>query len=73
MKRLNITLPDDIAQQLEDKHNKSRFIARAVKEKIEREKRAQLERQLVEGYKATDKEDATLDSEWEKAGLEVWE
>jgi metal-responsive CopG/Arc/MetJ family transcriptional regulator len=72
MTRLNITLPDDIAKKLANKHNKSRFIAEALKEKLERERQKQIENLLLEGYKATSKEDAKLQADWEKAGIEGW-
>jgi len=73
MKRLNITLPDDIARKLANKHNKSRFIALALEEKFERERKKKIENLLLEGYKATSKEDAKLQSDWEKADLEKWD
>jgi len=72
MTRLNITLPDEIAKKIANKHNKSRFIAEALKEKIEREKQKQIEHLLLEGYNATSKEDARLQADWEKAGIERW-
>lgn len=73
MTRLNITLPDEIAKKLADKHNKSRFIAEALKEKLDRERQKRIEHLLLEGYAATAKEDADLHADWEKAGLEGWE
>lgn len=75
MMRLNITLPDEIAKKIANKHNKSRFIAMALKEKLEREKQKRIECLLFEGYSATSKEDAALHADWEKAELEVegWE
>jgi len=73
MMRLNITLPDEIAHRLSTKRNKSRFIAEAVKEKFEREKKKELERLMLEGYKATCKEDKNLNSEWERITLEKWD
>lgn len=72
MTRLNITLPDDIAKKLASKHNKSRFIAEALKEKLERERQELIENLLLEGYKATSKEDTQLQADWEKAGIEGW-
>lgn len=36
LKRLIITLPDKIAQEIKDIPNKSRFISEAVQEKIDR-------------------------------------
>lgn len=72
MTRLNITLPDEIAKKIANKHNKSRFIAEALQEKIEREKRKRIEHFMLEGYNATSKEDAKLQADWEKAGIEGW-
>jgi metal-responsive CopG/Arc/MetJ family transcriptional regulator len=72
MKRLNITLPEDIACEIEDVPNKSRFIAEALKEKLERIKKEKLERLLIEGYKATSREDKEINEEWEKITLEGW-
>ena len=72
MVRLNITLPDDIAKKIANKHNKSRFIAEALKEKIEREKQKRIERLLIEGYNAISKEDAKLQVDWGKAEVEGW-
>lgn len=73
MTRLNITLPDEIARRLTSKHNKSRFIAEALKEKFERERRKEIERLLMEGYKTTSTEDKKLNTEWERVGLERWD
>ncbi|MFQ5868256.1 MAG: hypothetical protein ACE5IT_09755 [bacterium] len=36
MKRLNITLPEEINEQIKNLPNKSRFIAEALKEKLEK-------------------------------------
>ena len=73
MTRLNITLPDEIANKIANKHNKSRFIAEALKEKIEREKQKRIELFLLEGYNATSKEDAKLHADWKKTSVEGWE
>ena len=73
MARLNITLPNEIARKLADKHNKSRYIAIALEEKLERERKEKIENLLLEGYKATSKEDVKLHANWEKAGLEGWD
>ncbi len=72
MKRLNITLPDEVVREIKDLPNKSRFIAEALKEKLERIERERLDRLLVEGYKATKEEDKRIDKEWEKITLESW-
>ena len=73
MIRLNITLPESVAKVLAEQRNKSRFIAEAVEEKFEREKRRKIEQLMVEGYQEAQKEGKMLRDDWEKAGLEEWE
>ena len=73
MTRLNITLPNEIAKKLTGEHNKSRFIAIAVEEKFERERKKKIENLLLEGYKATSGEDMKLHTNWEKADIEKWD
>ena len=73
MIRLNITLPVDLMEQIRKEKNKSRFIAEALREKINREKRKETERLMKEGYSASSREDKKLTSEWEEADLEEWE
>lgn len=63
--RINITLPFEIAQMLEKVKNKSAFIAEAIKERIEREEKANLVRELTEGYKTRKKEDKELSLDWD--------
>jgi len=72
LKRLNITLPEKIAQEIKDIPNKSSFIAEAVKEKLDRINKEKLDKLLIEGYKATRKEDKEINQEWEKITLEGW-
>jgi len=72
MKRLNITLPEEIAQEIKYIPNKSDFISEAVKEKLERINKEKLDKLLIEGYKATRKEDKEINQEWEKITLEGW-
>ncbi len=72
MKRVNITLPDEVIREMKDFPNKSRFIAEALKEKLERIEREKLDRLLVEGYKATKEEEKRIDKDWEKITLEGW-
>lgn len=73
MKRLNITIPEELAQEIKDLPNKSRFIAQALREKLERVKREKLDSLLIEGYKATREEDKRIDIDWEKITLEGWQ
>ena len=63
--RMNITLPSEIAELLKSVKNKSNFIAEAVKERIEREERNQLIKELKEGYKIRKSEDNLLALEWD--------
>jgi len=72
MKRLNITLPEEIERELENVPNKSRFIAEALREKLERERKKKIDELLIEGYKTTKEEDKRLNKEWEKSTLEGW-
>ena len=62
--RVNITLPLEIAQMLRNVKNKSSFIAEAIRERIEKEEKANLVRELSEGYKERKKEDNELSLEW---------
>ncbi|MCP2518968.1 hypothetical protein NLB96_00505 [Candidatus Aminicenantes bacterium AC-335-K20] len=73
MKRLNITIPEELDRALKSKPNKSRFIAEAIREKLEREEKKKLDELLIEGYKATKEEDKRLNKEWENITLEEWE
>jgi len=72
MKRLNITLPEEIVHEIKSFPNRSRFITEALKEKIERIKKEKIDKLLIEGYKRTKEEDKRIDEEWEKVTLEGW-
>jgi hypothetical protein len=63
--RVNITLPSEIAEMLKHVKNKSGFIAEAIRDRIEREKKAYLLRELTEGYKASKREDKQLTEDWD--------
>ncbi len=70
LRRLNITIPEDVAKELDKVPNKSKFIAQAVLEKIKRIKKEKLIEKLKEGYRATKEEDKALNEEWEKITIE---
>ena len=72
MKRLNITLPERVAEAIAPYENKSRFIADAIIEKIEKDKKDKLDTLLVEGYKSECSADEKVNNEWEAATLEGW-
>ncbi len=63
--RINITLPAEIAEMLKNVKNKSSFIAAAVRERFEREEKANLIKELSEGYKARKSEDKQLAFDWD--------
>ncbi len=50
---------------LKDVKNKSGFIAEAIRERIEREEKANLIRELSEGYKVRKEEEKVLMFEWD--------
>jgi metal-responsive CopG/Arc/MetJ family transcriptional regulator len=63
--RVNITLPSEIAEMLKDVKNKSMFIAEAIRERIEKEKKAHLIKELSEGYKVSKAEEKKLVEDWD--------
>lgn len=63
--RVNITLPLEIAEMLKNVKNKSGFIAEAIRERVEREEKANLIKELSEGYKVRKKEDKELSLDWD--------
>lgn len=65
-------MPEEIAHEIKYIPNKSGFISEAVKEKLERIYKEKLDKLLIEGYKATRKEDKEINQEWEKITLEGW-
>jgi hypothetical protein len=72
MKRLNITLPERVAEAIAPYENKSRFIADAIIEKIEKDKKEKLDALLLEGYKSECSKDKKVNKEWGKVTLERW-
>ncbi len=72
MARLNITIPDHLAEELSHISNKSKFIALALEKELKAIKQRELDRLLIEGYQKTKAEDASIDAEWEDATLETW-
>ena len=73
MKRLNITIPDDVASAISCFPNKSKFITEAIEEKLGKIKREKLKKALIEGYKNSYDEDKELNEEWEKITMEGWD
>jgi metal-responsive CopG/Arc/MetJ family transcriptional regulator len=74
--KLNITLPEDIADELDrltKKREKSRFISEAISARIGEIKQKKLEQELEEGYKETAQEATGLLEEFEVTDLEGWD
>ena len=72
-RRLNITLPEKVAEAIAPFNNKSKFIAEALMEKIERDKKERIELLMAEGYKAQKISDKKINEEWEDITLESWD
>ena len=65
---MNITLPDSLVKKLEKAtDNKSAFIARAIKERLEAIKKDDFQRRLEEGYREWAKH-----PEWDKDERPDW-
>lgn len=74
--RLNITLPEELAKELDEvagPGQKSRFIAEALKRRVQEIRNQELRSLLEEGYKARRKEAASISKEFEAADLEGWD
>jgi metal-responsive CopG/Arc/MetJ family transcriptional regulator len=71
-KRLNITIPEDIARRFDKIPNKSKFIAEAIKEKLDELGAQKLKELLTKSYKAVKEEDKIVSEEWENVTLERW-
>jgi len=63
--RVNITLDEKIIAALKPIHNRSRFIAEAIKEKMKRQNHEQAQRDLSEAYTQSCLEDAECAADWD--------
>ncbi len=74
--RLNVTLPAELAQQLNNlagPKKKSRFIAETLRQRIEKIQNEQLQILLEEGYKSAKQESLAIAKEFEFVDLEWWD
>jgi metal-responsive CopG/Arc/MetJ family transcriptional regulator len=74
--RLNVTLPKGLVEAMNrvaEPRKRSRFIAEAVRQKIEQKERDEMGTILVEGYRAAAKKSRALAKEFENADLEGWD
>jgi metal-responsive CopG/Arc/MetJ family transcriptional regulator len=76
MVRLNITIQEELARQLEKlvgPREKSHFIAEALKQRIEEIQEEKLNETLEEGYKARKQESLSMAKEFEAVDVEGWD
>jgi Arc/MetJ-type ribon-helix-helix transcriptional regulator len=74
--RMNITIPEDLAHRLDllvGPRKKSRFIAEAVKERIERMEHDKLCKVLEDGYKARRGEGLSIARDFDQLTIEGWD
>jgi metal-responsive CopG/Arc/MetJ family transcriptional regulator len=74
--RLKVTLPKELVEAMNrvtEPRKRSRFIAEAVRQKIEQKEKEEIEKLLEEGYRAAVKESLALTKEFESADLEGWD
>ena len=67
-KRLNITLPEEVIETLKERigdREVSNFISEAVKTKFKELEKEKIKSELIEGYKATSKEDMEIHKDFE--------
>lgn len=71
MKTIAVNVPDEILGFLGSvSKEQEEFVLKAIKEKINREKKRDLQTLLAEGYQATSAEDLKITKEFEAADLE---
>lgn len=76
MVRMNITLPEDLARQLDKlvgPRKKSHFITESLKERVKRIEEDKLQKMLEEGYKTRKEESLSIAKEFEPVDLEGWD
>ncbi|MCP4665801.1 MAG: hypothetical protein GY849_05500 [Deltaproteobacteria bacterium] len=74
--RLNITIPKDLAlalKRLTGPRKRSRFVAEALRERIEKQQKDELLKVLEEGYRAGANESLALSREFDAVDLEGWD
>jgi len=74
--RMNITVPEELAQQLDKligPRKRSHFITETLKERIERIQNEELQKMLEEGYKVRKQESQSITEEFESVDLEGWD
>ena len=74
MNSIEIYIPEELNNNiLQFTNNKQLFIMQAIKDRINKMKKNKLEKQLVEGYKYSAKEDEQLIKDFTHIDLENWD
>jgi len=76
MVRMNITIPEDLARQLDQlvaSRKKSRFIAETLKERVKKIEEDKLQKMLEEGYERRKEESLSISRDFESIDLEGWD
>jgi metal-responsive CopG/Arc/MetJ family transcriptional regulator len=74
--RLNITLPEELVEELNQAigpRHKSRFIASTIRERLNEIRIVRLREEMTEGYQARTRESSDLAKEFETVDLEGWD
>jgi metal-responsive CopG/Arc/MetJ family transcriptional regulator len=74
--RMNITIPQELAHQVDEltgPRKRSQFISKALKHRIEEIHHEKAQKVLEEGYKARKEESHFITKEFEVADLEGWD
>ena len=72
MIRLNITMPEDLVEELRKVENKSQFISQALREKISKLKKNKIEKLLIEGYSQSARKDKKIIKDWDNTLTDGW-
>jgi metal-responsive CopG/Arc/MetJ family transcriptional regulator len=76
MVRMNITIPEDLVNKLDQlvgPRKKSRFITETLKERVKKIEEDKLQKMLEEGYKTRREESLSIAKEFESVDLEGWD
>ncbi|MCL4468816.1 MAG: hypothetical protein M1591_07790 [Deltaproteobacteria bacterium] len=67
LKRIGISIPDSVLRELQQSvpdRKRSKYIVKAVEEKLEGEKKKRLRDEMIKGYKTNADRDASIAEEW---------
>ncbi len=70
---VSLARPQSAMNRMTEPRKRSWFIAEAVRQKIDQKEKEEMEKLLVEGYRAAAKESRALTKEFESADLEGWD